>query len=144
MPLQLFLQLMELKIRMATLDDVSAVLELIAPYVEQRKLLPRTRDDIERLIPHGFVVEDEGQLVGFSAVEIYSRKLSEIQCLAVDDRFRRRGIGRSLIQRCVERARREGVLELMAITASEDFLRQCGFDYSLPDQKRALFLRPGS
>ena len=27
----------------------------------------------------------------------------------------------------------------MAITASEGFLRKLGFDYSLPEQKRALF-----
>ncbi|MEM6473811.1 MAG: N-acetylglutamate synthase, partial [Planctomycetota bacterium] len=30
------------------------------------------------------------------------------------------------------------------ISSSESFLQNCGFDYSLPDQKRALFfqLRP--
>jgi amino-acid N-acetyltransferase len=27
----------------------------------------------------------------------------------------------------------------MAISASDNFLRNLGFDYSLPDQKRALF-----
>jgi len=31
----------------------------------------------------------------------------------------------------------------MAISTSDDFLMQCGFDYSLPNQKRALFIHPG-
>jgi amino-acid N-acetyltransferase len=39
----------------------------------------------------------------------------------------------------VERAREKGIMEVMAISASEGFLRQLGFDYSLPEQKRALF-----
>lgn len=132
----------ELEMRAARLDDVAGVLELIAPFVSQRKLLPRDRADIERLIPHGFVVEVASQIVGFAAVEIYSRKLAEIQTLAVATPFQRRGLARRLIQLCVQRARDNGVQELMAITSSESLFREFGFDYSLPDQKRALFLHP--
>jgi amino-acid N-acetyltransferase len=29
----------------------------------------------------------------------------------------------------------------MAISASDEFLRKLGFDYSLPEQKRALFFQ---
>lgn len=82
--------------------------------------------------------------VGFSAVEIYSPKLAELQSLAVHHEFRRTGIGRLLVRACVDRARSLGVMEVLAISSSEDFLKSCGFDYSLPDQKKALFcqLRP--
>ena len=79
------------------------------------------------------------KVVGFSAVEIYSRKLSEIQCLAVADGYQGNGIGSALVKACVEHAREKGILEVMAISASDGFLRQLGFDYSLPEQKRALF-----
>lgn len=92
---------------------------------------------------NGFVVEvDEAgtsKVVGFAAVEIYSRKLSEIQCLAVAEDYQGHGMGSDLVRHCVERARDRGVLEVMAISASDHFLRNLGFDYSLPDQKRALF-----
>jgi amino-acid N-acetyltransferase len=77
--------------------------------------------------------------VGFAAVEIYSRKLGEIQSLAVADGYQGNGIGSALVKACVDRAREKGILEVMAISASEEFLRKLGFDYSLPDQKRALF-----
>ena len=80
----------------------------------------------------------------FRSVEIYSRKLSEIQCLAVADGYHGRGIGSDLVNACVERARKKGVLEVMAISASDEFLRKLGFDYSLPEQKRALFYQIGS
>jgi amino-acid N-acetyltransferase len=80
-------------------------------------------------------------MVGFAAIEIYSRKMAEIQSLAVSPALQGQGVGTKLVQRCVDRAQAEGILELMAITASEKLFRGVGFDYSLPNQKRALFMQ---
>lgn len=126
-------------VRRATSDDLMAVNSLLKPFVLQRKLLKRTRAEMELLVPSGFVAVAEGRVVGFAAVEIYSRKLAEIQCLAVEPEFQGHGIGSQLVRRCVELARDRGVMEVMAISSSEHFLQKLGFDYSLPDQKRALF-----
>jgi len=136
-------------IRQALASDAAAIHALMRPYVMQRLLLARSEAEVIELTRHGFVairVEDdtEIQVVGFSAVEIYSPKLAELQCLAVDHRFQGSGVGRALVDRCVERARDLNVMEMMAISSSEKFLQTCGFDFSLPDQKKALFrqLRP--
>ena len=81
-------------------------------------------------------------MVGFAAVEAYSRKIAELQCLAVAEPYRRRGLGLLLIRSCIRRARDLGIYELMTITSAEEPFRQCGFDYALPEQKRALFVHP--
>ncbi|OYP37076.1 GNAT family N-acetyltransferase [Rhodopirellula sp. MGV] len=124
------------------------------PYVMQHLLLSRTQAEIVELSRHGFVAmklsekqdaETKPQrCYGFCAVEVYSPKLAELQCLAVHPDYHNAGIGKRLVGMCVERARGLGVMEIMAISSSERFLQSCGFDYSLPDQKRALFhqLRP--
>jgi len=117
---------------------------LLKPFVEQRKILRRTRLETAALLHTGFIAEhhpndDALEIVGFSSVEIYSKKLSEIQCLAVSDAHQARGIGGQLVRHCVELARERGVMEVMAISSSEKFLHDLGFDYSLPNQKRALF-----
>ena len=132
------------KIRRAHFDDLASIQALLNPFVDQRKLLRRMQAELLLLMANGYVAEltdptGETKLVGFSAVEIYSRKLGEIQCLAVAEGFQGNGIGSELVKACVERAREKGILEVMAISASEGFLRQLGFDYSLPEQKRALF-----
>ena len=131
-------------IRPANAADAAAVHALLQPYVAQRLLLARTEAELAELTRHGFVAVGERGVIGFSAVEVYSPKLAELQCLAVDHDYRKSGIGRTLVSRCVRRAHELGVMEVMAISSSESFLRGCGFDYSLPDQKRALFfqLRP--
>lgn len=125
--------------RDALAEDAEAVHAFIQPFVESRQLLPRNLEEVRDLMRHGFVAEIDGNLVGCAAVEIYSQKLAEIQCLAVSVRCQGQGIGKKLVADCVQRANDENVLEVMAISSSEEFLRECGFDYSLPDQKRALF-----
>jgi amino-acid N-acetyltransferase len=127
-------------IRPAHVSDVPEIGVLIEPFVKQRILLPRTPDELRDLTRNGFVAETDGVLVGFAAVEVYSRKLAELQCLAVAWECQGRGIGKRLVQACVECARRHEVQELMAITAAEKFFNDCGFDFSLPDQKKALFI----
>lgn len=136
----------ELTLRDATVDDLDAVCEFLEPFVEAKSLLPRTEDEIRNLLQHAFIAEmttsGRKDVIGFAALEIYSRKLAEIQCLAVSPSSQGLGIGRRLVIECFQRARRENVLELMAISSNDGFLRRCGFDYSLPQQKRALFVRP--
>ncbi len=121
--------------------DLDAVMALLAPYMENNLLLMRSGEQVADLLQTGFVARDGGQVIGFAAVEIYSSKLAEIQCLAVDSDWQQRGVGTQLVACCIDMARRENVLELMAISASDEFLVSCGFDYSLPGQKRALFIQ---
>ena len=127
-------------IRPAQISDAPDIEALVEPYVRQRILLRRSIEEIRDLTRNGFVAERNGRLIGFAAVDIYSRKLAELQCPAVAEDAQRKGIGRRLVQTCLDCARKHQVLEVMAITAAEEFFRECGFDYALPDQKKALFI----
>ena len=131
----------EIEFRPALDEDIPSIQMLLNEYVLQKKLLRRTRQELAMLATNGFVATADEEVVGFAAVEIYSRKLGEIQCLAVAEAYQGRGIGSKLVELCVERAREKGILEVMAISSSEHFLQKLGFDYSLPDQKRALFFQ---
>lgn len=128
-------------IRSVRSEDLSAIATFIEPFVAIGKLLPRTTQELEDLVPNGFVAESDGRIVGFAALEIYSPKMSEIRSLAVAPDFRGVGIGKQLVQRCVERACDLQVLEVMAITSNDEFFKQCGFDFTLPGEKKALFLQ---
>ena len=127
-------------IRPAEITDAEAIEGLVEPYVQQRVLLRRSIEELRDLTRNGFIAEREGRIVGFAAVDIYSKKLAELQCLAVAQDSWGLRIGRMLVQACIDCARQHQVLELMAITAAEEFFRDCGFDYALPDQKKALFI----
>ena len=136
--------LTNIKIRAAQSADIPAIAELISPYVEDGSLLARTYEEFDELLPHFFVAEEDfgdgtAEIVGCAALEIYSPKLAEIRSLAVSSRAQGRGVGKLLVNACVERSREHNILEVMAITSSDAFFQACGFDYTLPGAKRALF-----
>ncbi len=128
-------------VRATTESDVEALGRFIEPFVAQGRLLPRTRDELEDLTEHGFVAVAGEAILGFAALEIYSVKLAELRSLAVSSQHQGLGIGKALVNACVERAKKQNVFEVMAITSSEEFFQRCGFDFTLPGEKKALFLQ---
>lgn len=128
-------------IRPASPDDLRQIDTFLADFVGAGRILPRTIDELELLIPTGFIAEVHGQIVGFVTLEIYSKKLAEIRSLCVRPIMQGQGIGKKLIQACVDLAKARNVFEVMAITSTDEFFRNCGFDFTLPGEKKALFLQ---
>ncbi len=130
-----------LEVRPATIDDLPELELLVERFVKANRLLPRTPDELQDLIPFGFVACANNRLVGFAALEIYSSKLAEIRSLAVTEEMQGRGLGKRLVEQCVALAHSRNVLEVMAITSAEHFFQSCGFDFTLPGEKKALFIQ---
>jgi N-acetylglutamate synthase-like GNAT family acetyltransferase len=128
-------------IRQAIRDDVVALAAFIETFVADRRILPRTVDELAELVTHGFIAEKAGRIVGFAALEVYSTKLGEVRSLVVAAEMQGHGIGRKLLAACVERAHSLNVLEVLAITSEEAFFRSCGFDFTLPGEKKAMFIQ---
>jgi len=128
-------------IRPAEGKDLNRLDAFIQPFVEQGLLLPRTIDELDALLPRGFIAERSGSIVGFAALEVYSKKLAEVRSLAVAAELRGKGVGKKLVEACVSLAEELNVLEVMAVTANEEFFLSCGFDFTLPGQKKALFIQ---
>ncbi len=128
-------------IRPAGPDDLPELTEVVHHFVRRGRLLPRTVVELEDLLPTGFVAVHAERIVGFAALEIYSPKLAEVRSLAVTEDMQGHGIGRRLVDECVALARRRNILEVMAVTSSDEFFRSCGFDFTLPGEKKALFIQ---
>ncbi|HEX2905777.1 MAG TPA: GNAT family N-acetyltransferase [Phototrophicaceae bacterium] len=131
----------EVIVRPAAAMDAETLADFLKPFVEEGKLLPRTLTELEELLPCFFVADMDGQMVGCAALEVYSPKLAEIRSLAVSAEARGLGLGKKLVRACTERARDLHILEVMAVTSADDFFMSCGFDYTLPGEKRALFFQ---
>jgi len=76
-----------------------------------------------------FVAESEGTILGFAAVEPRPDGDSELDALFVDPEIRRRGVGRSLVEHCIEIARTRGSAALCVIgnPHAQGFYNSCGF-----------------
>lgn len=128
-------------LRVAQHGDVEIISRFIQPFVDDGILLERTYDEIEQWLPHFFIAEAGGEVVGCAALEVYSRKLAEVRSLAVSPKAQGMGVGKMLVQACIDLAQQLNILEVMAITSSDEFFRACGFDFTLPGEKKALFIQ---
>ncbi len=128
-------------IRAATADDLPELTSVVDYFVRANRLLPRTVDELQDLLPFGFVAVSDNAIVGFAALEIYSPKLAEIRSLAVMEHMQGLGVGRMLVEECVGMAQSRNILEVMVVTSSDDFFVSCGFDFTLPGEKKALFIQ---
>jgi len=133
--------LTDITVRKAIESDLVELSDFIQPFVNKGDLLPRTFDELEDFLGTFFIAYHDGRIVGCAALEIYNKKLCEIRSLAVDPSTQGMGVGKKLVQACVELANREGIYEIMAISAAEDFFKACGFDFTLPSLKKAFFLQ---
>jgi amino-acid N-acetyltransferase len=126
-------------IRSATIHDVPRIQEIISSHAELGKMLFKSlaqlyeslRDfaiyeiDSDNGVEHGRV--SPGRVVGCCALSIVWADMAEIRSLAVDDEFRGRGIGKRLVERAVDDARRLQIRRLMALTYEQSFFEKLDF-----------------
>ena len=133
------------RFREATVEDVGALLSVIAPLEADGTLVRRSRELIEMEANRFSVVEHDGVIVGCAALYPFSEeRAGEMACLAVTPQFRRGGLGERLMQHIEQRARASGLTRLFVLTTrTEHWFRERGFvevaPEELPQQKRELY-----
>lgn len=120
--------------------DIDSIYKLITNAARDQKILPRTREDIGDVIDGFFVAVANNKIVGCCAIEVYNKKLAELRSLAVAPVFQRMGIGKMLVDACVESAKEQGVYEILTITDKDVFFEKAGFGKCLNGQW-ALFMK---
>ena len=114
-------------IRKALVSDSEAILEIIKPYVESEIILPKTLEEISGRIRDYFVFEEEGTVQGCAALYPGWDSLGEIRTTAVREENKGKGIGRQLVEACIEDARELGLPKIFVLTYEVDFFEKMGF-----------------
>ncbi len=131
-----------IRVATQTPDDLVAIRNLLKYGVANGKVLPRTQDELDRLIAEGhlYVAESDGRVVGMAALEVYSPRLAEVRSVVVLPDYQRQGIGSVLVEQCLAEAKRLGVGEILAVTDRLEFFHKLGFRRCLDDQE-PLFIK---
>ena len=118
-------------IRRATLDDAERIFALI--HLNRDQLVPRSLGNVVENIDRFFVAESAGEMVGCATYQVHPElgearaATVEIQSLAVKAAFRRRGIGKALVDAVVERSSNFRPKEIVALTFAPEFFSALGF-----------------
>lgn len=114
-------------IRKATMDDVKIIHGLLKNYADKGLLLPRSISSIYDKLRDFVVYELDGEVVGICALQIFWEDLAEIRSLAVDEAAQGKGVGRLLVENCLQEAKGFKITKVFTLTYQDAFFRKLGF-----------------
>ena len=116
-------------IRRARITDVPAMGRIINDAAEFGLMLPKSTAALYETVRQFHVVEDEatGQVVGVCGLSIIWADLAEVVSLAVDASQRGQGLGRKLVEACLDEAQALGLRRVMSLTYEQRFFEKLGF-----------------
>lgn len=132
-------------IRVAGIEDVGGIMELIAPLERDGTLVRRSRERLELEIGCFSVVERDGAVIACAA--LYPDKANgcgELACVATDPAYRRSGRANRLLEHIEHRARHEQISRLFVLTTrTAHWFLERGFRAAeleeLPGTRRELY-----
>lgn len=118
------------EVRKANEGDIPAIHQLLDIYAQKQIVLPRSEEDIRHYLANFTVaVNESGLLLGCVAVRDFGNNLLEVRSLVVSPALQRGGVGRALVEHCIERLKQErGEFRLFALTLQPGFFKRIGFD----------------
>lgn len=118
---------MDVTIRAAAESDIEGILAIVNSYAAQNLMLPRTTEQIQRVLKDFLVAEYEGRVVGCGSNVPLTAALTELRSLAIAPELRSSGLGKQLVEALVAKARADGFEQICALTLVESFFGRMGF-----------------
>jgi amino-acid N-acetyltransferase len=118
-----------LNIKKASVDDVDVILKLVNYYAEKELLLRKSAFKVYTKLQNFYIAETEKKVVGCVSLVVLWKDLAEICSLAVDEQYLRRGIGKELVNKCIEQAKLLKVTKIIALTYKGKFFEKIGFHF---------------
>ena len=118
---------LEIKITKAKICDVPAIQRLINHFAKDDQMLARSLSEIYENLRDYFVCKNDSKLIGCAALHIDWADLAEIKSLAVKPETQKKGIGKSLVKKCVAEAKELGIRKVFTLTYQPNFFKKLGF-----------------
>ena len=116
-------------LRKARVGDVKTIHRMINLSSGKGEILPRSLMDIYGSLRDFFIYFDEKEKVvaGICAMNIIWDNLAEIRSLYVEEKYRRQGIAKKLVEGCISEAITLGFYRMFTLTNRPDFFKRLGF-----------------
>ena len=114
-------------IRKARVKDLKTIQSLINAFAKKDLMLPRSLNELYENIRDFWVAEQDGKVIGCAALHICWDDLAEIKSVAVVTHKQGKGIGRQLVDVCIDEARGLGSRKVFVLTYKPGFFKKFGF-----------------
>jgi amino-acid N-acetyltransferase len=114
-------------LRKASIKDIKRIHSIVNASASSGEMLPRSLGELYDNMRDYFVYEEKGKVLGTCALHICWEDLAEIRSLCVAESARKKGIGRMLVQVCIEEAKQLNIQKVFLLTYQDVFFSKCGF-----------------
>lgn len=115
-------------VRSAKISDAKEIHKLLLKYAGDGLVLPRSLSDLYENIRNFYVFEgDDKDVIGAVCLHISWEDLAEVRSLVVAEKASGQGVGRKLVNQCLDEARELGIHKVFALTYKVDFFAKLGF-----------------
>ena len=114
-------------LRKAQIADVKEIQKLLMVYASKGEMLSRSLSELYESLRDFYIYEEEGKILGTTALHIVWEDLAEVRSVAVAENAGRAGIGSRLVQACIGEARQLGLKRIFCLTYKPDFFAKHGF-----------------
>jgi len=115
------------KVRAAGTQDVEKLAAIIAHHASQGLMLPRSLGALSASLDTYVVADAGGELVGCGGLDVYTADSAEIYALATLPEGSPPGTGKAIVQALIDRARKEKIARVFALTLAPGFFARMGF-----------------
>jgi amino-acid N-acetyltransferase len=123
----------DVKLRRAKMGDVRAMHQLLSAFADKRDLLPRSISEIYENLQQFHIAEDGDRLIGTCALYVTWDNLAEVKALAVEEKYQGQGIGKRLLNACLETAQDLEIRRVFTLTIRTGFFEHFGFQHVAKD-----------
>ncbi len=114
-------------LRGAHINDVEQINKLVNHFAQKDLMLVRPLGELYENIRDYYVYVENGSIIGCAALHVFWKDLAEIKSIAVGEDYQKRGIGKWLIQKCLEEGKALGISRLFVLTYIPEFFERMGF-----------------
>lgn len=114
-------------LRKARITDVKDIQKLLTNFASRGEMLSRSLSELYEAIRDFYVVDEDGKVLGASALHVVWEDLAEVRSVAVDENAGRRGLGTQVVGACIDEARELGLKRVFCLTYKPDFFAKFGF-----------------
>ena len=114
-------------LRKVSIEDMKKIHGIINFSASSGEMLPRSLSELYDNMRDYFVCEENGNILGTCALHICWEDLAEVRSLCVVESSRKKGIGKILVNACIEEAKRFNIGRIFLLTYQEEFFKKCGF-----------------
>lgn len=132
------------KIRPMTVDDISDVLKIMKPYIEEEILINRTPEQFKDMLDDFVIYEIDNKIHACGALHLKEDGIGEIAGIATDLTSKNTGSGKAIVDYLINRGIKENAKSFFVLTTrTSDWFESIGFKKGtvddLPDWKKEKY-----